>query len=88
MLINGLNSTWILIALVLVLLQNSFLYCPRAAHLFSKETRSVKSLLLGQSKTSYYIKSYFMNIQYIVIVNSPNVVLSGSTIREAEKDFV
>jgi hypothetical protein len=43
-----------LIALVLVLLLNSFLYCPRAAHSFSKETRSVKALLLGQSKTSYY----------------------------------
>jgi hypothetical protein len=54
MLINGLNRTRILKALVLVLLMNSFLYCPRAAHLFSKETRSVKALLLGQSKTSYY----------------------------------
>ncbi len=54
MLINGLNRTRILIALVLVLLLNSFLYCPRAAHSFSKETRSVKALLLGQSKTSYY----------------------------------
>ncbi len=54
MIINGLNSTQILIALVLVLLQNSFLYCPRAAHSFSKETRSVKALLLGQSKTLYY----------------------------------
>jgi hypothetical protein len=54
MLINGLNRTCILIALVLVLLLSSFLYCPRAAHSFSKETRSVKALLLGQSKTSYY----------------------------------
>jgi hypothetical protein len=54
MLINGLNITRILIALVLVLLLNSFLYCPRAAHSFSKETRSVKALLLAQSKTSYY----------------------------------
>jgi hypothetical protein len=45
MLINGLNRTRILIAL---------LYCPRAAHSFSKETRSVKALFLGQSKTSYY----------------------------------
>jgi hypothetical protein len=51
---NGLNRTLILIALVLVLLLNTFLYCPRAAHSFSKETRSVKALLLGQSKTSYY----------------------------------
>jgi hypothetical protein len=47
MLINGLNRTRILIALVLVLLLNLFLYCPRAAHLFSKETRSVKALLLS-----------------------------------------
>jgi hypothetical protein len=54
MLINGLNRTQILIALLLVLLLNSFLYCPRAAHSFSYETRSVKSLLLGQSKTSFY----------------------------------
>jgi hypothetical protein len=54
MIINGLNSTQILIALVLVLLQNSFLYCPRATHSFSKETLSVKALLLGQSKTLYY----------------------------------
>jgi hypothetical protein len=54
MLVNGLNITRILIALVLVLLRNSFLYCPCAAHSFSKETRSVKALLLGQSKTSYY----------------------------------
>jgi hypothetical protein len=54
MLINGLNRTRISIALVLVLLVNSFLYCPRAAHLFSKETCSVNALLLGQSKTSYY----------------------------------
>jgi hypothetical protein len=54
MLINGLNRTRILIALVLVLLLNSFLYCPRAAQSFSKGTRSVKTLLLGQSKTSYY----------------------------------
>jgi hypothetical protein len=54
MLINELNRTGILIALVLVLLLNSFLYCPRAAHSFSKETRSVKALLLGQTNTSYY----------------------------------
>jgi hypothetical protein len=54
MLINGLNRTRILIALVLVLFLNSFLYCPHAAHSFSKETCSVKALLLGQSKTSYY----------------------------------
>jgi hypothetical protein len=47
MLINGLNRTRILIALVLVLLLNLFLYCPCAAHLFSKETRSVKALLLS-----------------------------------------
>jgi hypothetical protein len=67
MLINGLKRTRILIALVLVLLMNSFLYCPRAAHSFNKETRSVKALQLGQSKTSYY-KSYFMSIQYIVMI--------------------
>jgi hypothetical protein len=54
MIINGLNSTQILIVLVLMLLQNLFLYCPRATHLFSKETCSVKALLLGQSKTSHY----------------------------------
>jgi hypothetical protein len=54
MLINGLNRTRILIALVLMLLLISFLYCPHAAHSFSKETCSVKALLLGQSKTSYY----------------------------------
>jgi hypothetical protein len=54
MLINGLNRTRILIALMLVLLLNLFLYCPRAARSFSKETRSLKALLLGQSKTSYY----------------------------------
>jgi hypothetical protein len=52
--INGLKITRILIALVLVLLLNSFLYCSRAAYSFSKETRSVKALLLGQSKTSYH----------------------------------
>jgi hypothetical protein len=45
---------WILIAHAFVLLLNSFLYCPCAAHSFSKETCSVKALLLGQSKTSYY----------------------------------
>jgi hypothetical protein len=65
MLINGLNSTWILIAHLLVLLLNSYLYCPRAAHSFSKETRSVKALLLVNKKPRT-IKSYFMNIQYIV----------------------
>jgi hypothetical protein len=54
MIINGLNSPRILIALILVLLLNSFLYRPRAAHSFSKETRSVKELLLGQSKTSFF----------------------------------
>jgi hypothetical protein len=54
MIINGLNSTRILIVLVLVLLQNSLLYCPRAKHSFSKETCSVKALLIGQSKISYY----------------------------------
>jgi hypothetical protein len=54
MLINGLNITRILIALVLVLLLNSFLYYPRAAQSFSKETLSIKALLLSQSKTSYY----------------------------------
>jgi hypothetical protein len=70
MLINGLNITRIFIALVLVLLLNSFLYRPRAAHSFSKETCSVKALLLGQSKTSYYkvllyehlIYSYFSDL--------------------------
>jgi hypothetical protein len=44
MLINGLNRTRTLIAVVLVLVLNLFLYCPRAAHSFSKD----------QSKTSYY----------------------------------
>jgi hypothetical protein len=60
-----------LIALVLVLLLNSFLYSPRAAHSFSKETRSEKALLPGQSKTSYYkvllyehsIYSYFATMR-------------------------
>jgi hypothetical protein len=54
MIINGINTTRILIALVLVLLQNSILYCPRAMHSLSKETCLVKAFLLGQSKTSYY----------------------------------
>ena len=54
MVILGRYGTQILIALVLVLLQNSLLNCPRAAHSFSKETRSVKALVLGQSKTSFY----------------------------------
>jgi hypothetical protein len=65
MIIHELNSTRILIALVLVLLQNSFLYCSCAVHLFSKETYLVKALLLGQSKTLHY-KVHFMTIQYIV----------------------
>jgi hypothetical protein len=69
MLINGLNTTRILIALVLMLLLNSFLYCPRAAHSFRKETRSVKALLLGLSKTLYYkvllsLYSYYPIIMY------------------------
>jgi hypothetical protein len=51
MLINGLNLTRILIALVLVLLLNSFLYCPRAAH--SRNSFS-KSTLTWSIKTSYY----------------------------------
>jgi hypothetical protein len=62
MLTNGLNRTRILMALVLLL--NSFLYCRVAAHSFRRETRSVKALLLGHSKTSYYK----VNIQYIVII--------------------
>jgi hypothetical protein len=69
MLINGLNRTRILIALVLVLLLNEFLYCPRAAHSFSKETCSVKLLLLGQSKTSYYKVLLYEHSNYILTVH-------------------
>jgi hypothetical protein len=65
MLINGLNRTRILIALVLVLLLNLFLYCPCTAHSFIKETRSVKHTYLVNQKPRT-LKSYFMNIQYIV----------------------
>jgi hypothetical protein len=36
---------WFLIDWVRVLLLNSFLYCPRAVHSFSKETRSVKAIV-------------------------------------------
>jgi hypothetical protein len=54
MLMSELNKTQISIALVLVLLLNLCLYCPRAAHLFSKNTCSLKALLLGLTQILYY----------------------------------
>jgi hypothetical protein len=91
MLINGLNKTRILIALVLMLLLNLFLYCLRAAHSFSKETRSVKALLLGQSKTSYYevlhyehsIYSYKMS----ALILQPNFCSTFKDYEEITKSY-
>jgi hypothetical protein len=74
MFINRLNRTWILIALVLVLLLNSFLYCPCAAHSFSNATRSVKALLLGQSKTLYYNVLLYEHSNYSYIENQPGKI--------------
>jgi hypothetical protein len=86
MLINGLNRTRILIALVLVLLLNSFLCCPRAAHSFSKATRSVKALLLGQSKTSHY--KVLLYEHSIYRVNTWDFILSNKNCQEVHSKTV